>query len=134
MSETFKYPNATSPTKTLTFATSAHSINDGDIIEFNQISDVTIGGIRMVKSLGDNFNRWEYTIIIPLSSGSETDYTDVLSFVGSSYANGSLGSFVWTDYAATAKTVHMINNPFTAKRLGSSAYMQCTFLLEEVNT
>jgi len=57
-SETFKYPDDTSPTITLTFDTSGHSINDSDGIIFNQITDVTLGGVRMTSNLGDNFDTW----------------------------------------------------------------------------
>lgn len=128
--ETFKYPDVTSPTIILTFATAGHLLPDKDIIEFNQLSDVSIGGIRMIKSLGDNFTRFEYTAIVPRSSGS-TDLADVKSFVSSTYVNGALQTFVWTDYNSVAKTVRMINNPFTAQRLENSEYYLIRFQLEK---
>ena len=132
--ETFKYPSTTSPTKTLTFATAGHLVEDSDIVKFNQLTDMTIGGMRMVKNLGDNLNQYEYTAVVPFSSESETDYADVLEFIGSSYVNGASNSFVWTDKDSAEKTVRMINNPFRAQKLGGSNYYICKFILEEVNT
>ena len=68
MSETFKYPDATNPTKTLTFESDAgsngHLIDDKESIAYNQISDTTISGIRMTRNLGAHFNRYEYTAFI----------------------------------------------------------------------
>ena len=77
MSETFKYPDASAPTKTLTFT--GHRIGDGETIVYNQITDHTVGGVMMVKALGDEFRRWQYTVVIPITSGS-TDLADVIEF------------------------------------------------------
>ncbi|MFH1761279.1 MAG: hypothetical protein ABIA63_09290 [bacterium] len=137
MSETFKYPNATSPTKTLTFETESggtggHLITDGEEINFNQIKDKTIGGVLMVKTLGDHSKSWEYTVIIPISSESYTDYDDILSFFGTSYANGAENTFVWTDYASVARTVNMISG--LKVNTISGTMKKVNMILEESNT
>ena len=133
-SETFEYPDATTPTMTLTFATSGHSMNDIDGIVFNQITGLTLGGVRMTTSLGDNFNQWGYTFIVPISSETETDWADVKSFFGSSYANGAQNSFVWTESdGTTTHTVYMTNMELQSGIIAGT-YKQCTIMLEEVNT
>ena len=134
MSETFKYPNATSPTLTLTFETATgtdgHLQTDSEFIKKNQLQDVTIGGVRMVKNLGDDSHQWEYSVYILTSSGSYTDKDNVLEFIGSTYANGAQNSFVWTDYNSTERTVKMINDTIAFKTVGN--YTLCVFILEEV--
>jgi len=126
--ETFAYSGAT----TLTFATSGHSVNDSDGIEFNQISDITIGGIRMTKNLGDHFNRWEYTFVVPVSSESETDWADVLTFFGTSHVNGSVNYFTWTDYDSTATSVYAIQMNIWGQNILGAQYKRCTVTLEEL--
>jgi len=130
--ETFKYPDADDPTKTLTFDVSGHLYEDEETIVFNQIMDVTIGGIRMTSNLGAHFNQYDYTAIIYQSHGSSTDWADVLSFFGTSYANGGVNTFVWTDYASTATTVQLIAGSIKKKNLGGT-YCQINLLLEEYN-
>jgi len=136
MSETFKYPNATSPTKTLTFesatGTDGHLMTDSEMLKKNQLQDVTIGGVRMVKNIGDDLHQWEYTVYVLASSDTYTDYDDVMDFIGSSYVNGAVNTFVWTDYNSTQRTVRMINDIIEIKTVGN--YKRFTFVLEEVNT
>jgi len=122
-------------TKTLTFDTHGHSIGDNRFIRFNQVQDVSIGGVRQVRNLGDNLNQWEYSIIVPVSSTTETSTTDVLEFFSSSYANGGVNSFTWTDDSGSTpvtRTVRLINSDITISRI-SNKYERITFTIEEVN-
>ena len=134
MSETFEYPNATSPTKTLTFetgnGTNGHSINDVRMVEKNQLTDQTIGGTYMAKNLGSDITVWEYTVIVRISSASYTDVDDVIEFYGSSYANGAVNAFVWTDKDSTARTVRFINSSLQIEYL-SNTYARITMTLRE---
>ena len=131
--ETFKYPNASAPTKTLTFDISGHLNDDTETFVFNQTQDVTISGIRMVSNLGTHFNRFQYTAIIYKSHGSSTDWQDVLDFFGTSYANGGVNTFQWTDYVPnTATTVKLVNGSITKKNLGANT-CQVNFSLEKDN-
>jgi len=137
MAEYFYYPNTTGATKTLTFesgaGTNGHLQTDGETIIKNQIQDVTIGGVRMAKNLGDDLHQWEYTVIVPASSTSYTDQADIESFIGSSYANGAVSAFHWVDSGGTTRTVSMINNSFSFQRI-SGDKVKVTFLLEQENT
>lgn len=136
MSETFKYPNATSPTITLTFeaatGSDGHLQTDSEFIKKNQLQDVTIGGVRMVKNLGDDLHQWEYSVYVLTSSATYTDKDNVVEFIGSTYANGAQNSFVWTDYNSMARTVRMINDTISFKTVAN--FTLCSFLLEELNT
>ena len=134
--ETWKYPTTSSPTKTLAFLTSGRLQTSSDFIRFNQVQDVTIGGVRMVKNLGDRLNQYEYSVYVPTSSATASsvnaDYADVLSFIGSSYANGAVNSFVWTDHESTDRTVRVISDDISVQTVGSYTLIGVT--LEEVNT
>jgi len=137
MSETFKYPNATSPTKTLTFQSESggsdgHMISDGESLEYNQIADHTLGGIPMVRNLGAPFRRWQYTVIVRITSVSYTDKDDVIEFFSSTYADGGEKTFVWTDYASVARTVRMIGG-LTIKTI-SGTHCEVNMNLELENT
>jgi hypothetical protein len=131
--ETFKYPDATTPTVTLTFSTSGHSINDASGIRFNQIIDRSIGGVQQAKNLGDSFQTFEFTFVVPRSSETETDWADVLSFFGSTYVNGGVNTFVWTDYDSVERTVMAVSAELQGTPMGES-YVKGSFLLEVVNT
>ena len=113
MSETFKYPDSTEPpTKTLTFegasgGTGGHRITDGESIVYNQKISHTKGGILMVRNLGDSFRKWQYTVIVLISSETYTDKDDVIEFFSSTYANGAVNTFIWTDYNSIERMVRM---------------------------
>lgn len=129
--ETFSYTNSSSSTKTLTFATSGHSINDTDSIEPNQVSQLTMGGVRLIGNIGSAVKKYEYTCVVPTSSVSETDYADVIEFIGTTYINYGQNAFTWTDYNSNALTVRMVND-FQASNVG--AYKKITFVLEVQNS
>jgi len=129
--ETFSYPNTSATEKVLTFATAANLQSDNIMVVANQITDVTMGGVRRTVSLGDNFDRYDYTVIVPVSSSS-TDWADVKEFFGSSYANFAENSFVWTDVDSNELTVRMTGN-LTAEHIAGS-YKKITMQLETVNT
>ena len=126
MSETFKYPQFETPEITLTF--DGRQYYDKAMIEKNQLMDETNGGAIAVKNLGDDRSTWEYTVAVLVTSESVTDQADIESFIGSSYANGAEGTFVWTDSDSTVRTVRMINSVFTFERI-TPTYVKITFLL-----
>ena len=119
-------------TKTLTFSTSGHSVKDTTTYVFNQVSDTTISGSRMVSNLGSHYKQYDYTVVVPMAHGSNTDWADILEFIGTDYANGGVNSFTWTDYASTAKTVKLISTSISMKNLGNNL-CRVEFVLEEVN-
>ena len=134
--EYFYFPTEAAATKTLTFedggGSHGHLATDGEQFVFNQIQDVTIGGIRMAKNLGDHFQRWEYTVYVKTSSTSYTDYDDVISFIGSTYINGAQNTFVWKNYNSSSRTVNLIADSISFQRVRS--YTKINFQLEEENT
>ena len=133
--ETFSYTNAASATKLLTFSISAPLLADySKSIIPNQITGVTLGGIRLTKNLGSARTQWRYTAIVDFSSAL-TDLADVEEFIGSTYINFAENAFEWKEwpgYVATARTVYMINQ-FSHTMLGQDR-VRIAFLLEEQNT
>jgi len=131
--ETFTYPT-TAASATLTFATAGHFISDDDIIIPNQVTDKTAGGVRLTYNRGTESNIYEVSVIVPDSSTSETDYTDIKNFIGSTAINFSENAFKWNDFNGTTRIVHLINQ-FRAEAIGGSIFRRkITFLLEEQNT
>jgi len=147
----------TSPApKTLTFSTAGRLQTNNDFVRFNQIQDVTIGGVRQVRNLGEALNQYDYNIIVPTSSlelssvtASSTDIlvptsslelssvtassTDILDFIGSSYANGAVNEFVWTDHDGTARTVRIVSENISITTL-SNDHKLFSITLETVNS
>ena len=141
----------TSPApKTLTFSTAGRLQTNNDFVRFNQIQDVTIGGVRQVRNLGEALNQYDYNIIVPISStASSTDIlvptsslelssvtassTDILDFIGSSYANGAVNEFVWTDHDGTARTVRIVSENISITTL-SNDHKLFSITLETVNS
>jgi len=133
MAETFSYTNASASTKTLTFDTGnpGHLVGDNDNIDLNQDVGITYAGDAMVSKRGSEKYIYEYTALVPLSD-SITDYADVLEFIGSTYVNGGVNAFTWTDYLSVARTVKIISisgpqNEPTANGL----FKRITFILRE---
>ena len=138
MSETFKYPNASDPTKTLTFestggGTNGHLLSDVFTRRLNQITDETVSGIRLAKNLGDHYDQWEYTVIVPLTSASYTDWADILEFFGSSYTNGAVNSFLWTDSDDTTIQVRLVSMDIS-REMVSGSLCRVKFVIETVNS
>ena len=128
----------TSPTpKTLTFSTAGRLQTNNDFVRFNQIQDVTIGGVRQVRNLGEALNQYDYNIIVPTSSlelsSVTASSTDILDFIGSSYANGAVNEFVWTDHDGTARTVRIVSENISITTL-SNDHKLFSITLETVNS
>ena len=139
MSETFMYPTVAAVTKTLTFESASGAGGaDGQLLSspreiiFNQIVDKTVSGIRLVRNLGEHFDRWSYTTVIHLSSTTYTDWSDILDFFGSGYANGGESSFQWTDYDSTVRTVRLVSVSIPRTMI-SGDRCQIMMILEEIN-
>jgi len=133
-SETFSFTNISGATKTLTFDTAGRLLAEySKSIIPNQISDITLGGIRLTYSLGNNRTQYKYTVIVPYSDEGETDIADIEEFISSTYINFAENAFTWTENdGATTHTVFMING-YSMKMVGGS-YSIVNFLLEEQNT
>jgi len=133
-SEIFSYTNILGATKTLSFDTAGRLLSDyaKDIVP-NQISDKTLGGVRMTYSLGESTTQYKFTAVVPYSSEVETDIADIEEFISSVYINFSENAFTWTENdGVTTHTVYIINN-YSMRMMGGS-YAVVSFLLEEQNT
>ncbi len=131
---TFKYPNATTPTTTLTFP-AGKCFFEGDEAFYRRNGDygVTKGGSPRAISYGDNFHLQPFTIFVPKFSaagGSHvTDWVDVLAFIDS-VVNFGLYTFIWTDGSVTPtvdRTVRMENDD--TKPTEHPTYNEYTFQL-----
>jgi len=133
-SETFSYTNSSGSIKTLTFDTSGRLLSayQKSIVP-NQISNITLGGIRLTQDFGNPKTQYKYTAIVPNSSVIETDIADIEEFISSDYINFAENAFTWTENdGATTHTVYMVND-YNMKMIGGS-YCVVEFLLEEQNT
>ena len=117
----------------LTFATAGHLVGDTQSVLPNQVSDVTLGGVRMTGNLGSARNQWQVTVILPGSSGSQTNLADVLSFLGTGGINYGVNSFTWTDGEGTERTVNLVNDTISIESLGAG-WKKVSFQLEQVNS
>ena len=129
--ETFKYPTVATATAMLTFDVTAHSLGDAINIIPNQITDVTQSGIRLTANLGSEFQRYDYTAVIYKAHLTSTDYANVISFFGSTYANMAENTFVWTEHDDTDHTVRIISG-LSFTNIGNNL-MRVTMTLEEDN-
>ena len=123
---TFKYPNTTSPTTTLTF-TRAWFQGDAAYYEKNQETDMTIAGNPMTKSFVDNIKIQPFTVQVPRSSESATDWADVETFINS-VVNFAENQFYWTDQDNNEYLVIMENNTSKPEKEYAN-YNEYTFLL-----
>jgi len=133
-SEIFSYTNILGVTKTLSFDTAGRLLSDyaKDIVP-NQISDKTLGGVRMTYSLGESTTQYKFTAVVPYAHATETDIEDIELFISSTYINFSENAFIWTENdGVTTHTVYMVNN-YSMRMMGGS-YAVVSFLLEEQNT
>ena len=106
---TFKYPNATAPTTTLTFD-HAHLLEDAPEIELNQITERSRGGTRYAESFGSGAQIFPLSIIVPITKVStEADYSDLRTFILTT-VNGAESTFVWTDENSVERTVRITNS------------------------
>lgn len=116
---TFKYPDATAPTTTLTF-NNAHLLQDAPEIEFNQITGRAKGGARYTESFGAGFEIFPLTIIVPMTKVStEADYADLRTFILTT-VNGAENTFVWTDENSVARTVRITNSNVRFETFGGT--------------
>ena len=132
--ETFAYTNDLAATKILTFATAGRLLAEfGQNIVPNQISSMTMGGVRLTYDRGDPQTQWRFGAVVPYSSLTETDLADVQEFVGTTYINYAENAFAWTESdGVTTHTVYMINQ-FSWSMIGGS-FVKISFSLEELNT
>ncbi len=126
--ETFTYGG-----QTLTFATAGHLLGDSESIVPNQVSDVTLGGVRLTGNLGDARHQWQVTVIVPRSSTAQTDLADVTGFLGTTGINYGVHAFTWVDYLSTTRSVNLINDSVGFENLGAG-WHKVSFSVEQVNT
>lgn len=130
MSHTFKYPNTTAPTTTLTFTT-AWLLEDEKFYRRNGEIINTLGGPLLSKSYGDNQLVVPFTVRVPRSSGSATDWIDVLNFINS-VVNFATETFYWTDESSNVYAVRMENED-TRPSASYVNYVDYQFILRVVS-
>lgn len=133
-SETFSYTNSSSATYTLTFDTAGRLLSDYEkSIIPNQISDITLGGIRLTYDMGNPRTQYKYIVVVPYAHDTETDIANIETFISSTYINFSENAFTWTENdGVTTHTVYMLNG-YSMRMVGGS-YSLVSFLLEEQNS
>lgn len=111
---TFKYPNSTAPTTTLTF-NNGHLVEDEPEITFNQSISEAFGGTPCSESWGDAQDGYPMSVIVPVTKVStECDYADLRTFLITTI-NGATNSFVWTDENSVERTVKLMDSKITFK-------------------
>ena len=110
----FKYPTSTNPTSTLTFDTAARLVSDSDTLNFKDEIRETKGGTDRVHEYGDEQNIYTFSAIFPRSHATLTDLANVKAFLA---VVRRLYTFVWTDDAATERTVRNLTNPIRRNRI-----------------
>ena len=121
----FYYPDATTPTTTLTF-TYGHLLDESDLaVEFNESTGRSKGGTRYASSFGANKQVHKFAAIIDVTHGSNTDRADVISFLDT--VLGSVNYFTWRDEATTDLVVRIIDGSMTFKMLsGDKCRFSCS--------
>ncbi len=133
MAETFSYTNSSGSTKTLAF--------DGELVEgsessldLNQLTVKTKDKKPIVQSQGESVISYNYSFILPESSVSESDFDDFKEFISSTFINGTINAFAWTDYNSVVRSVYLmsVNRIRNEWRDGESKKI-ITVLLQEKN-
>jgi len=119
------------------FTVSGRLQTNANFVQFNQIQDVTIGGVRQVRNLGNALNRYDYSVIVLSAAQDPASYTAsstrMFDFFGSTHTNGAVNDFRWYDQDGETKDVRMISDNISVTTL-SNDYQLFSFTLEEVNT
>ncbi len=126
----FYYPDAVTPTITLTFD-HGHLLSDSDMtVGFNQITGKAKGGTRYASSFGANTKELRFTAIIDVSSETATDRADVITLLdtllGASYG------FIWRDEEAVDRTVKIVDGSVSFAMIsGNQCKFTCTLEVQE---
>jgi hypothetical protein len=109
----FDYPNATSPTSTLTFPQGGRLLRDSpQLINRTIITRRTQDDELLTWKRGDGKRVYPYTIRVKLTSVTETDMDDLMTFIDET-VGWSASSFDWTDENSEMRTVKCVNDPGT---------------------
>jgi hypothetical protein len=129
---TFKYPNSTAPTSTLTFDTLGHLYDGSDVaLKPNQKTGLSKGGTRYAESFGANKVAYQFSFLVPISSVAVSDRADVITFFDT--VLGAVEPFIYTDENSVELTVRCISDEITFRTVQEApAYCLCTLLLEVV--
>jgi hypothetical protein len=121
------YPTQATATATLTFDTKGHLIDGSDfrLIPNQQLSQAK-GGTRFAESFGANKQAYDFTFLVPESSGSVSDRADVVAFFDA--VLGGAYSFVWVDESSVSRTVRCVSDTIRFQRQG--IYWRVTVTLE----
>lgn len=128
---TFKYPDSTAPTSTITFDTKGHLVDGSDVtVWFNQKKGKSIGGTPYAESFGDNVVTHEFSFLLPITKvASESDQADMITFFG--IIKGAVETFIYTDENGTELTVRCWNDTITFRTIQNAPkYRRCTLDLE----
>ena len=115
---------------TLTFDTLGHTIDGMDMtLRLNQKTGLSKGGTRYAESFGPNKQVYQFSFLIPISSGSVSDRADVITFFDTIL--GAVEPFKFTDENSVALTVRCIDDQITFQTVQEAPqYCKCTLNLE----
>lgn len=137
MSERFDYPTYAAPTKSLVFERGGGGSNGrlspgGESMVGNVVSDRTAAGTLLVESMGSPYKQVPFTVRLPYSHATYTDYADFEEFFDEDHALMGVNTFEWTDKAGTLRTVRLADSTYTMEYDGPNT-VQVTFTIEEVS-
>lgn len=125
---TFKYPTVAGATTTLTFPR-AFFRGDTATVQSNQAMGQSLGGTLMVESFAAGYTIQPFTVQVPRTSESATDWTDVETFVKTTVNFGE-NTFWWTDDSSVSREVRLMNT--SCKPTEYATYNEYTFQLRLV--
>ncbi len=102
------FPTAAAPTASLIFVRDARLTADTPGLLLNQKIVRTYGGTPRAKNFGTARRVYPLTTIFAISSETETDFEDVVTFIMDTI-EGGVNQFEWTDENGTVRTVIMTN-------------------------
>jgi hypothetical protein len=135
----FDYPSAAAPSVSLTFPRGGPMVADAPrIVNHTVTTRRTQDGDLLSWARGSGRRVYPYTIRFLMSSATETDLDDVISFIDTT-AQWSHNAFDWTDSAGTVRRVRIINDPASGLSFevfgtsGTATVMSTTLMLEVVS-
>ena len=133
---TFDYPSAVSPLVTLTFPRGGPIVADAPrIVNHTVTTRRTQDGDLLSWARGSGRRVYPYTIRFLMTSATETDLDDVISFIDTTVC-WSLNAFDWTDRDGTVRRVRIINDPSSGLSFevfgtsGAATVLSTTLMLE----
>lgn len=126
----WKYPNTTAPTTTITFPRALFEKDAETLVGNNDVAESEYGEI-FTNSRGPNFGVFVFTIQVSKSDagGNVADKADIETFVGAT-VNFSQRPFYYTDRDSVEHKVKIMNKRIEWIKMVN--YVEFTFTLREV--